>query len=573
MVKLRRHYDITGSVAKPKPSIICDKINYKTGLPKAKISKDAWKTLAILSIITTTVMCAETMLIPAIPNLINDFNTSYGTSSWVIGSYLIFGAVMTPIAGKLSDIYGRKKVLLTILGIYIIGVSAAAFSNDIMTLIISRSIQGTGGSTFPIVFGIIQDKFPREKISIGQGVIASMFAAGSIIGLSIGGVIIEHFGWRMTFLAILPISIMLLIAINRYIHIGNCLKAEKPRELSNSEDSENNIHVPQKNGDAINISFLKHIKEKISESNAVVACRQYSIQLDIPGSIALSATIISLLLVLTMLNSNPTDISRYMNNDGRNTTATGYPVENSIILIVASIVSFIAFIKIEKQSKNPLVDFALFHNKLILLSCLIVMIVGMSMYMVVFLTLPILLQTPEPIGFGEDAISTGLMQLPFAIIILLFGPTSGFIVSRLGPIKSTMFGSILTFVGFVGLLLFHSVEIGIHIFLSFLSAGLCLTSVGAMNVIILSTPREYSGVTVGISSLLRFIGCSIGPALAAMHLQADQTLLHVNETPMRFPSSISFDMVFSTAVIFSVVLIIISMMMRQRATRMSQYQL
>ncbi len=99
---------------------------------------------------------------------------------------------MTPIAGKLSDIYGRKKVLLIISGIYIIGVSADAFSNEILTLIILSSIQGIGGSTFPIVFSMIQDKFPRQKISIGQWVIASMFAAGSIIGLSIGGIIIEH---------------------------------------------------------------------------------------------------------------------------------------------------------------------------------------------------------------------------------------------------------------------------------------------------------------------------------------------------------------------------------------------
>jgi MFS family permease len=54
-------------------------------------------------------MYAETMLIPAIPNLIKDFDISYGMSSWVFTSYLISGAVMTPIAGSLSDIYGKKK--------------------------------------------------------------------------------------------------------------------------------------------------------------------------------------------------------------------------------------------------------------------------------------------------------------------------------------------------------------------------------------------------------------------------------------------------------------------------------
>ena len=68
------------------------------------------------------VMYAETMLIPAIPTLIKDFHVSYGLSSWLLTAYLISGAVMTPIAGKLSDIYGRKKMLLIIMAIYAGGV-------------------------------------------------------------------------------------------------------------------------------------------------------------------------------------------------------------------------------------------------------------------------------------------------------------------------------------------------------------------------------------------------------------------------------------------------------------------
>ena len=90
-----------------------------------KIPAYAWKMLAILSCIATMVMYAETMLIPAIPDLIKDFHVSYSMSSWILTSYLIAGAVMTPIAGKLSDIYGRKIILLIILVIYAIGVSMA----------------------------------------------------------------------------------------------------------------------------------------------------------------------------------------------------------------------------------------------------------------------------------------------------------------------------------------------------------------------------------------------------------------------------------------------------------------
>ena len=141
-----------------------------------KISPSAWKTLAILSLIATMVMYAETMLVPAIPDLIKDFHISYGMSSWILTAYLIAGAIMTPIAGKLSDIYGRKKILLVIMGVYAVGVSLGGFTTDIYQMLSVRILQGIGMSMFPIAFGIIRELFPRSKMAIGQGVITSMFA-------------------------------------------------------------------------------------------------------------------------------------------------------------------------------------------------------------------------------------------------------------------------------------------------------------------------------------------------------------------------------------------------------------
>ncbi|MGA7368418.1 MAG: MFS transporter [Nitrososphaeraceae archaeon] len=103
---------------------------------------------------------------------------------------------MTPIAGKLSDIHGRKKILLSIMVIYAVGVCLAAFATNISSMIVARAIQGIGMSMFPIAFGIVREKFPREKISIGQGVITTMFASGAVIGLAVGGIIIENYGLR-----------------------------------------------------------------------------------------------------------------------------------------------------------------------------------------------------------------------------------------------------------------------------------------------------------------------------------------------------------------------------------------
>ncbi len=128
-------------------------------------------------------MYAETMLVPALPDLIKDFSISYGSSSWILTTFLISGAVMTPISGKLSDVYGRKKILLIILAIYAAGVTLGGFATNFPLMIMVRAMQGMGMSMFPIAFGIIREQFPPAKMAIGQGIITSMFGAGSVIGL------------------------------------------------------------------------------------------------------------------------------------------------------------------------------------------------------------------------------------------------------------------------------------------------------------------------------------------------------------------------------------------------------
>ena len=184
------------------------------------------------------VMYAETMLTPAIPTLIKEFNITYGTSSWILTIYLLTGAVMTPIAGKLSDIYGKKKVLLIILIIYVTGVSIAGFSTNISILLIARALQGIGISMFAIAFSIVRDQFPREKMAIGQGIITSMFAAGAVIGLSIGGFIIQHYGWRTTFFTIIPIAIALLFINWRFLNIDQVKTEQQQSKLEKSRESE-----------------------------------------------------------------------------------------------------------------------------------------------------------------------------------------------------------------------------------------------------------------------------------------------------------------------------------------------
>jgi MFS family permease len=522
-----------------------------------KIPRYAWKVLAILSCIATMVMYAETMLIPAIPDLIKYFHVSYSMSSWILTAYLVSGAVMTPIAGKLSDIYGRKKILLVIMVIYAVGVSLSGFAANIYFMLIARAIQGIGMSMFPIAFGIVRDQFPREKISIGQGIITSMFASGAVMGLAVGGIIVQNYGWRTTFFTIIPIAIALLLIIRRFIHVDDDDDVKQQEEQKQFLEQRQKQSAIVENGN----NFTKANKNK-----------KLANHIDIKGTITLAATVTLFLLVLTFMETSgssssdidTTDVNVAYTNSSNNLSA------QSLLpfLIIAGIVSFVLFVIVERQTNNPLVDFKLMLNKSILPANLIIMLVGMSMFMV-FQTIPILVRNPQPIGFGEDAIDTGRVQLPFAIILLIFGPTSGFIVSKLGSLKPIILGTFITAAGFIGLLLYHSTELLVSTNLAILSTGLSLTSVGAMNVIILSTPRQFSGVSLGMSTLMRIIGSSIGPALAGMYMQTHQSLLNNNGMAQYYPSSASFNLIFLSAVVFSIVSILLAIILRQRVLKMA----
>jgi len=113
------------------------------------------------------VMFAETILIPAIPDLIADFHVSYSMSSWILTAYLVSDAVMTPIAGKLSGIWKEENPANHNDCVCHSGF-AIRFCIKCNIMLIVRAIQGVGMSMFPIVFSIVKVQFQREKMSLGR---------------------------------------------------------------------------------------------------------------------------------------------------------------------------------------------------------------------------------------------------------------------------------------------------------------------------------------------------------------------------------------------------------------------
>jgi MFS family permease len=489
-----------------------------------RIPSSAWKTLAILSSIATLVMYTETMLVPSLPNIISEFNLSYSISPWILTTYLIVGAVMTPITSSLAEIHGKRKILLIVMGVYAVGVTVGGLTTDLYSFIAARGMQGVGMSMFPIAFSVIREQFPKSRLAIGQGVITSMFASGSILGLLVGATIAEYSGWRTTFLSILPFAILLPIVVWRFARIGE-------------------VH-----SDWAMTAGATTTTPSSSQQQQHTRSTNKGKSLDVLGAATLAATITLFLLSLTFIETTTT---------GSNSTQS---ISQLAILSAGCIAAFVAFLVAEKRAIHPLIDLKLLRNKIILFTNIMMLILGFSMFMV-FQTIPILAESPSPAGFGDTITGAATIQLPFSIILLIFGPTSGYIVSKLGSIRPAIMGYAINAFGFFMLATFHSQPWMVSVGLAIISTGLSLGSVGLMNIVLLATPYKNMVTSIGMTSLLRIIGSSVGPAVAGVLMQVWQVTVpgHAGS----FPAQESYTLIFLMAAIMSIISVIMALKIRQ----------
>lgn len=462
-------------------------------------NKSGWKILAILSCLGLIVMFDETMILPAIPDFVRDFGISYSTSSWLLSAYIIAAAVMTPIAGRLSDIYGKKKMLLIVMAIYTVGVVAGRFATNIEFMLFARALQGVGMAMFPIAFGIIRESLPEKKFATAQTIFSSTFPAGAIIGLVGGAVIIQNFGWQATFLVILPIAIALWIVILKFMHIHGPVLPE-------------NDHTPMDKS------------------------------IDIKGTILLTITIVSFLSGITFLESKE----------------TGYYVAG---LFIISVVSLAAFIIIEKRASQPLLDLSLMKSRNFLPPTMILMLVFLSIF-TVYLTVPVMVRSPVPLGFGGDALAVANVQLPFMVVFLVTTVISGFILNKVKNTKLTLLGTVISTIGFFLLVMFHSTETMVAIGLTVLAVGLSLSIAGGFNVILTSVPMQVTGIALGMTMLLDLVGMSVGPVFAGIFQDAYRGT--VSGVAGEFPTETAYVLIFIAAALISLTSVILSIMVSRR---------
>lgn len=175
-------------------------------------------TIGVMAFMGILVTYVETMITPALPILVNFFNTNYDQLSWVITAYVISGTISAAIFGRLADIYGKKRIFLVLATGYAIAISLGGFAQTLTELIAIRAVQGLGMGMFPVAFALLNDQLPKRELALAQGIVSATFAGGAAVGLVLGAWITQNFGWEWSYHSAIPVSFGLLLISYLVLH-------------------------------------------------------------------------------------------------------------------------------------------------------------------------------------------------------------------------------------------------------------------------------------------------------------------------------------------------------------------
>jgi len=175
----------------------------------------------VLGAVATALLLAslgQTIVTTALPVIVGDLG-GLDQLSWAITSYLLAATVVTPIYGKLGDMFGRKIVLQVGIVIFLVGSGLAAISNSMTMLVAARVIQGLGaGGLIVVPMAAVGDLVPPRQRGAIQGWLGGVFGFSTVVGPLIGGFLVEQLSWHWLFLVNLPIGILSFIVITFALH-------------------------------------------------------------------------------------------------------------------------------------------------------------------------------------------------------------------------------------------------------------------------------------------------------------------------------------------------------------------
>lgn len=419
----------------------------------------------------------QTIVSTALAAIVKEFN-SFSSLGFIVTAYMLTTTVTVPLAGKLSDMYGRKPLLLAGVSIFTIGSLLSGLAPTVEWLIAWRALQGIGGGIITAnAFTIVGDLFPPKERSKWQGLFGAVFGMSSVAGPLIGGWLtdgVSLFGmvsnWRWTFLINVPIGVIATVLIIRY-----CPQIKHDR-----------THKPDYIG-------------------------------------ALLITIALATLVLAVDNTE-------MLFKGLIERGVSLALVQGMLLTI-SVLAALSFVLIEQRAKQPILPLRFFANRTYSL-----IMAAASLFGAAFMGAILYLTQFNQQVFGATASQAGLMLLPMVAGSITSSITIGRLVAKTGAYKRWIVAGFgLTAVGVAVLTIlqpespyWHEAVVAVFVGLGFGAA---------MPILTLAVQNEFTQKDLGAATssvqLFRGLGSTIGAAVLSGILTAG-ILAHVGD-PHQLP--------------------------------------
>ena len=397
----------------------------------------------------------QTIVATAGPAIQQDLGISPSLYAWLTTSYLVASTATVPLYGKLSDLLGRKPILLTGIVIFVFGSLLCAIAPTTLTLILARAVQGLGSAAlFTSAFAVVGDLFPPAERGKYQGLFSAVFGLSSVVGPLVGGAITDAFGWHWVFLINVPLGALATLLIVLRMPM---LRVER--------------HGP------------RH-------------------PLDVAGAVLLIAAVVPLLLGLSLVHPEGS-----VPGEGQ-----GWDSPLILGLLGSALVFGVTFVWRERRAADPLLDLRLFRNRTFALANAANFLLGAT-----FLSSIVFLPLFMVNVVGLSATGSGLTVTPLTLGIVAGNIASGQLVARLGRYKGLMLGSGLVLMGaflIMGLTLdADATQASVTLKMVLVGIGLGPSMPLYTLAVQSSVPMRQLGVATSTSTFARNLGSTLGVAV------------------------------------------------------------
>lgn len=425
------------------------------------------KIIIMLSVMASLFLVSldQTIISTALGKIVEDFN-AYDSLSWIVTAYLLTTTITVPIAGKLSDIFGRRNVLLVGVGVFVLGSLFGGMSQNVVQLVALRAFQGIGAGIITAnAFTIVGDLFAARERGRWQGLIGAVFGLSSVIGPLLGGYLTDgqHIlglttSWRWTFFLNVPIGIAAFALIATFAPI------------------------------------MKHARK---------------VKIDFLGAGLLAVALSSLILAV---DNTGTIFAGFLSSTGMSLLTL------RVIMYAIVVIAIVTFLYVESKAQEPILPLSFFKKKNYVILVSVAALFGAAfMGSILYLT-----QFNQQV-FGATPTQSGLMLLPLIGGLMMTSIASGQVISRIGRYKIFMqVGFIMATIGMIALTFLNQdsqyVQEAFTMFFMGLGMGV------AMPTLNLAVQNEFAQAELGVATssnqLFRSLGSTLGTAIFGAVLTA-----------------------------------------------------